>query len=100
KVIPSNCMPNTSEVNVHTYFLEKFWIEGSGVTKASILDHGVGLTIVVITQVEVWCIIFIYFHVLGLRFCSLLLKLFFLFIVHRGRCWCRFEGMTRARLTP
>ena len=70
-------------------------------TKASILDHGVGLTLAVILQVEVWCIIFIYLHVLGLRFCSLLLELFFLFvllIIHCSRCWCRFGGMMRARL--
>src|SRR6185369_7899992 len=69
KVIPSNRMPNTSEVNVHICFLEKLRIEGSGMTKASILDHGVGLMLVV----EVRCNIFIHFHVLGLRFCSLLL---------------------------
>jgi hypothetical protein len=88
KTIPSNCMPNTSEVNVHTCFLKKVRIEGSGMTKASILDHGVGLTLAVISQVEVRCIIFVYDHVLGLRLCSLLLELFFLFIlliVHRGR---------------
>ena len=42
KVIPSNHMPNTSEVNIHTYFLEEVQIEGSGVTKAPMLDHGVG----------------------------------------------------------
>ena len=99
KVIPSNRMPNTSEVNVHTCFFEKVRTEGSSMTKALILDHGVGLTLAVILQVEVRCIIFIYLRVLGLRFCSLLLKLFFLFIlliIHRGRCWCRFGGMTRA----
>src|SRR6185312_11928169 len=81
KVNPSNRMPNTSKVNVHTCFLEKIWIEGSGMTKTSILDHGVGLTLAVITQVEVRCIIFIYLHVLSLRLCSLLLELFFLFIL-------------------
>ena len=54
-------MPNTSEVNIHTYFFEKVRIEGSSVTKASILDHGIGLTLAVILQVEVWCIIFILF---------------------------------------
>ena len=53
KTIPSNCMPNTSEVNVHTCFFEKVQIEGSGMTKASILDHGVGLTLAVVLQVEV-----------------------------------------------
>src|SRR6185312_7733194 len=74
KTIPSNRMPNMSEVNVHTCFFKKVRIEGSGMTKASILDHGVGLTLVVILQVEVRCIIFIYFHVLGLRLCSLLLN--------------------------
>ena len=36
KVIPSNRMPNTSKVNVHTCFLENVRIEGSGMTKASI----------------------------------------------------------------
>ena len=99
KAIPSNRMPNTREVNVHTYFLEKIQIESFGMTKASILDHGVGLTLAVVLQVEVRCIIFIYFHVLGLRFCGLFLKLFFLFvllIVHRDRCWCRYGGMARA----
>ena len=43
KTIPSNRMPNTSKVNVHTYFLEEVRIEDSGVTKASMLDldaHG------------------------------------------------------------
>ena len=81
KVITSNRMPNKSEVNVHTCFLEKVRIEGPSMTKASVLDHGVGLMLVVISQVEVWCIIFIYLHVLGLRFCSLLLELFFLFVL-------------------
>ena len=52
KTIPSNRMPNTSEVNVHTYFFEKVRIEGSGMTKASVHDHGVGLTPTVITQVR------------------------------------------------
>ena len=94
-------MPNTSEVNVHTYFFEKVQIEGSGMTKASILDHGVGLMLAVILQVDLRYIIFI--HVLGLWFFSLLLYLFLLFIlliVHRGRRWCRFGGMTGARPTP
>ena len=39
---------------------------------------------------------------IGLRFCSLLLELFFLFvllIIYCSRCWCRFGGMMRARLT-
>ena len=53
KTIPSNRMPNTSEVNVHTYFFEKVRIEGSSMTKALILDHCVGLTLAVISQVEV-----------------------------------------------
>ena len=30
KVIPSDRMPNISEVNVHTCFLEEVWVEGSG----------------------------------------------------------------------
>jgi hypothetical protein len=51
KAIPSNWMPNTSEVNIHTCFLEKIQIEGSGMTKASILDHGLGLTLAVVMQV-------------------------------------------------
>ena len=34
KTIPSNRMPNTSEVNVQTCLLEEVRIEGSGVTKA------------------------------------------------------------------
>ena len=103
-------------INVHTCFFEKVRIEGSGMSRASILDHGVGLTLAVILRVEVWCIIFIYLHVLDLQFCSLLLELFFLFvlqfcslllelfflfvllIIHCSRCWCRFGGMMRARL--
>src|SRR6185503_7786810 len=39
KIIPCNRMPNTSEVNVHTCFLKKIRIDGSSMTKASILDH-------------------------------------------------------------
>jgi len=53
KTIPSNRMPNMSKVNIHTCFLEEVQIEGSGMTKASILDHGVGLTLAVSLQVEV-----------------------------------------------
>ena len=86
-----------------TLFSQEVWIEGSGMTKASILDHGIGLTLAVVLQVEVRCIIFIYFHVLGLRFFSLLLYLFLLFvmlIVHRGRRWCSFGVMMGARPTP
>ena len=51
KTIPSNHMPNTSEVNIQTCFFEKVWIKGSGMTKASILDHGLGLTLAVVMQV-------------------------------------------------
>ena len=36
EVISSNCMPNISEVFVHTYFDEESWIEGSSVDEASI----------------------------------------------------------------
>ena len=39
---------------------------------------------------------------LDLQFYSLLLELFFLFvllIIRCSRCWCRFGGMMRARLT-
>ena len=92
-------MPNVSEVSVHTYFLEEVRIEGFGMTKASMLEHGVGLTLAVVLQVEVWCIIIVHLHVLGLRFTDLLLNLFILFvlfIVHRGRCWHRSGRMTGA----
>src|SRR6185312_2956590 len=34
KAIPSNLIPNTSEVNVHTCFFEKVRIEGYGMTKS------------------------------------------------------------------
>ena len=44
EVAPSNCVPNISEVFVHTYFDEEFRIDGSGVYEASVLDDGVGLS--------------------------------------------------------
>ena len=67
KAIPSNRMPNVSKVSVHTYFLEEVRVEGFGMTKASMLEHGVGLTFAIIPQVEVRCIFIINLHVLGLR---------------------------------
>ena len=67
KAIPSDRKPNTSEVNFHTCFLKEVWIEGFGMTKASMLEHGVGLTFAIIPQVEVRCIFIINLHVLGLR---------------------------------
>ena len=48
EVIPSNCMPNISEVFVHTYFDEEFRIEGSGVDEASVLENGVALSFTII----------------------------------------------------
>ena len=54
-----------SKVKVHTYFLKEAWIEGFGVAKAPMLDHGIGLTLVVVPQVEVRCIIIVHIHVLG-----------------------------------
>ena len=45
EVAPSNCVPNISEVLVHTSFDEEFRIEGSGVDEASVLDDGVGLSL-------------------------------------------------------
>ena len=47
KVIPSNGH------NIHTCYFEEDRFKGSGVTKASMLDHGVGLMLAVISQVEV-----------------------------------------------
>jgi len=71
-------------------FFEKVWIEGSGMTKALILDHGIGLMLAVILQVEVWCIIFIYLHVLGLWFCSSLILQPLLLEVHLDGNQARF----------
>src|SRR6185312_8347823 len=95
---PTACQTRAKSTSIPVFF-EKVQIEASGMTKASILDHGVSLTLAIILQIEVRCIIFIYFHVLGLWFFSLLLELFFLFIfliVHCCWCWCRFGGMTGA----
>jgi hypothetical protein len=64
-------MLNISEVNVHTCFLEEVRVEGSGMTKAPTLDHGIGLMFAIASQVQVRCVFIINLHVLGLRFCSL-----------------------------
>ena len=48
EVAPSNCVPNISEVFIHTCFDEEFWIEGSGVDKASVLEDGVALSFTII----------------------------------------------------
>ena len=48
EVIPSNCMPNISEVFVHTYFDVEFRIEGSGVDETSVLENGVALSFTII----------------------------------------------------
>ena len=53
EVAPSNCVPNISEVFVHTSFDEEFRIEGSGVDEASVFDHGVGLMFMSVAQVKV-----------------------------------------------
>ena len=50
EVIPSNFMPNVREVFIHTYFDEEFWIKGSGMDEASVLEDGVALSF---SQVEV-----------------------------------------------
>jgi len=84
EVIPSNCMPNISEVFVHTYFEEEFRIEGSGVDEASVLEDGVALSVTIISQVEVGSIIFINFCGLGLRIGLHFFLLFFFFIVHHA----------------
>ena len=41
EVVPSNCMPNISEVFVHTCFDEEFRIEGSGVDEDLVLEDGI-----------------------------------------------------------
>ena len=84
EVAPSNCVPNISEVFVHTYFDEEFRIEGSGVDEASVLDDGVGLSFMSVVQVEVGSVIFINFHGLGLRFGLHFFVVFFFFIVHHA----------------
>ena len=84
EVVPSNCVPNISKVFVHTCFDEEFQIEGSGVDEASVLDDGVALSLTIISQVEVRCIIRINFYDLGLRFGLHLFVLFFFLIVHRA----------------
>jgi hypothetical protein len=49
KTIPSNRMPNTSEVYVHTCFLEEVQIESFGITKVSMLEDGEGLPLAVVS---------------------------------------------------
>jgi hypothetical protein len=53
KTIPSNHMPNTSKVHVHTYFLKEVRVESFGMTKVPMLEDVVGLSLAVISQVEV-----------------------------------------------
>ena len=95
EVIPSNFMPNVREVFVHTYFDEEFQIEGSGVDEALVLEDGVAVAFMIISQVEVVSISFVNFYGLGLRFGLHLFVLFFFFIVHRAWCRRRF-GSVRA----
>jgi hypothetical protein len=95
EVIPSNFMPNVREVFVHTCFDEEFQIEGSGVDEALVLEDGVALAFMIISQVEVGSISFVNFYGLSLRFDLHLFVLFFFFIVHRAWCRRRF-GSVRA----
>ena len=95
KVIPSNCMPNVREVFIHTYFDEEVQIEGSGVDEASVLEDGVTLLFMIISQVQVRCIFHINLYDLGLRFGLHLFVLFFFLVVHHS--WCRHRfGCVRA----
>ena len=68
KVIPSNFVPNVREVFVHTCFDDEVWIECSGVDEASVLEDGVALSFMIISQVEVRCIFRVNLYDLGLRF--------------------------------
>ena len=81
KTITSNRMPNVSEVNIHTCFLEKLRDEGFRMTNVLMLENGVGLTFMVVPQVEVGCVIVVHVYVLSLRFSDLF---FFLLVVHHG----------------
>ena len=93
KVIPSNCMPNIREVLVHTCFDEEIRIEGSGVDEALVLEDGVALSFMIISQVKVGSVIFINFHGLGLRFGLHFFVLFlFFFVVHHPWVRHRFGG--------
>ena len=95
EVIPSNFMPNVGEVFVHTYFDEEVRIECSGVDEAFVLEDGVALSFMVISQVEGGSIFCVNFYGLGLRFGLHLFVLFFFLIVHRA--WCRHRfGSVRA----
>ena len=80
EVAPSNCVPNISEVFVHTCFDEEFWIEGAGADEASVLEDGIALSFTIVSQVEVRCIFRINLYDLGLH----LFILFFFLIVHRA----------------
>ena len=95
KVVPSNFMPNISEVFEYTCFDEEFWIECSGVDEAPVLEDDVALLFTMISQVEVRCIFRINLYHLGLRFGSHLFVLFFFLVVYRA--WCRrWFGCVRA----
>ena len=48
KVVPSNFMPNISEVFEYTCFDEEFWIKGSIVDEASVLEDGIALSFTII----------------------------------------------------
>ena len=95
EVIPSNFVPNVREVFVHTCFDEEVRIECSGVDEASVLEDGVTLLFMIISQVEVRCIFHVNLYDLGLRFGLHLFVLFFFFVVHRAWCRRRF-GCVRA----
>jgi len=73
-----------SKVFVHICFDEEVRIECSGVDEALVLEDGVALSLTIISQVEVRCIIRINFYDLGLRFGLHLFVLFFFLIVHRA----------------
>jgi len=79
EVIPSNFMPNISEVFEYTYFDEEIWIEGSFVDKASVLEDGIALSFTIIFRINLYD--------LGFRFGLHLFILFLFLIVHRA--WCR-----------
>ena len=95
EIAPSNCVPNISEVFVHTYFDEEFRIEGSGVDEASVLEDGVALSFTIISQVEVRCTFRINLYDLSLRFGLHLFTLFFFLVVQCAWVRRRF-GCVRA----
>ena len=65
EVIPSNCIPNIREAFVHTYFDEEIRIECSSVDEASVLEDGVALAFMIISQVKVGGIFCINLYDLG-----------------------------------